>query len=74
MFARSAYSPAMPLARTTMITENHLTNILAEQLISDFDLKLAQYNAVRNFPFWWQAFKKDWNKVMSANIAPNMDE
>ncbi|CAG8554401.1 15359_t:CDS:2 [Cetraspora pellucida] len=38
---------------------DHLTNILAEQLIPDFDLKLAQYNAVQNFSSWWQAFKKD---------------
>jgi hypothetical protein len=93
IFARSAYSLAMPLARTTMITESHwrvlkynykynynrprldrLTNILVEQLIPDFDLKLAQYNASRSFPSWWQAFKKDWNKAKSADIMPNMDK
>ncbi|PKY52195.1 hypothetical protein RhiirA4_305380, partial [Rhizophagus irregularis] len=79
LFARSAYSSAMPLARTTMITESHwrvlkynykynynrprldrLTQILAEQLVPDFNLKLIQYHTNRSFPSWWQAFKKDW--------------
>jgi hypothetical protein len=93
LFARSAYLSAMPLARTTMITESHwrvlkynykynynrprldrLTQILVEQLVPDFNLKLIQYNTNRSFPSWWQTFKKDWEKNAVANIEPGMDE
>jgi hypothetical protein len=93
LFARSSYSAAMPLARTTMITESHwrvlkynykynynrprldqLTQILVEQLIPDFQSKLAQYNRNRKFPAWWQNFKKDWNSVATVDIEPGMED
>jgi len=93
LFARSAYSVAMPLARTTMITESHwrvlkynykynynrprldrLTQILVEQLVPDFQLKIIHYNSNRVFPAWWEAFKKDWSKLARAEIQPGMDE
>jgi len=45
-----------------------------EQLVPDSDLKLTQYHTNRNFPSWWQNFKKDWNKAINKNIEPGMDE
>ena len=93
LFARSSYSAAMPLARTTMITESHwrvlkynykynynrprldqLTQILAEQLIPDFESKLALYHRHRGFPAWWQNFKKDWNRLAMADVESGMED
>jgi len=51
---------------------DQLTQILAEQLIPDFQSKLAQYNRNRRFPAWWQNFKKDWNSVATVDIEPGM--
>ena len=87
LFARSSYSAAMPLARTTMITESHwrvlkynykynynrprldqLAQILAEQLMPDFESKLAQYHRNRGFLAWWQNIKKDWNGRYHVDI------
>ncbi|CAB5356877.1 unnamed protein product [Rhizophagus irregularis] len=53
---------------------DRLTQILVEQLVPDSDLKLTQYHTNRNFPAWWQNFKKDWNKAVNTNIEPGMDE
>lgn len=93
LFARSSYSAALPLARTTMITESHwrvlkynykynynrprldqLTYILVENLIPDFEIKLIQYNDNRTFPAWWKSFKKEWIKLSTTDIAPDIDE
>jgi len=93
LFARSSYSTAMPLARTTMITESHwrvlkynykyyynrprldhLTQILTEQLIPDFEFKLAQFNRSRGLPTWWQNFKKDWTSLSLIDIRPGMED
>jgi hypothetical protein len=92
LFARSAYPSAMPLARTTMITESHwrvikynykynynrprldcLTQILVEQLAPDFNLTLTQYITRRDYPSWWQAFKKDWNDAAAKEIEPGTE-
>ena len=35
---------------------------------------MTQYQTNRNFPSWWQTFKKDWNKAANTDIEPNMDE
>ena len=53
---------------------DRLTNIFVEQLVPDFDLMLTHYNISQHFPSWWQAFKKDWDKAMSADIMPNINE
>ncbi|GES78776.1 hypothetical protein RCL_jg21661.t1 [Rhizophagus clarus] len=45
-----------------------VTIIFLNFIVPDSDLKLNQYYTNRNFPAWWQGFKKDWNKVMKTNI------
>lgn len=91
-FARSAYPTAIPLARTTMITESHwrvlkyhykynynrprldrLTQILVEHLVPDSELKMIQYNNIRNLPSWWRAFKREWERATAREIPDGED-
>src|SRR5437868_14173295 len=53
---------------------DRLTQIIAEQLVPDFEIKLAQYNGNRIFPSWWYEFKADWIKVTKAEIQPDANE
>ncbi|CAG8618781.1 16407_t:CDS:2 [Cetraspora pellucida] len=93
LFARSGFSAAILLARTTMIVESHwrvlkykykynynrpcldrLIQILAEQLVPDFELKLVHHNTNRTLPTWWELFKKEWNKAAAMHIESDMDK
>ncbi|PKY41406.1 hypothetical protein RhiirA4_454982 [Rhizophagus irregularis] len=53
---------------------DQLTQILVEQLVPDFDLKMTQYHTKHSFPAWWQTFKKDWDKAVNTNIEFAMDK
>jgi hypothetical protein len=93
LFSRSSYSDAMPLARTTMITEAHwrvlkydykykyskprldqLTQILMEQLVPDYELKMDHHSRNREFPSWWKAFKQEWDRAKNKEMLGDMDE
>jgi hypothetical protein len=93
LFALSSYPYAIPLARTTMITESHwrvlkynykynynrprvdrLTQIITEQLVPDFEIKLTHYNGNRAFPAWWHKFKAEWRKAAAAETRPDAEE
>ncbi|CAG8832393.1 31772_t:CDS:2, partial [Gigaspora margarita] len=53
---------------------DRLTQIIVEQMIADFDIKLTHYFTKRSFPTWWDAFKLDWIKKADINIEHDMDE
>ncbi|CAG8608945.1 15371_t:CDS:2 [Cetraspora pellucida] len=53
---------------------DRLTQILAEQLVPDFELKLVHHNTNRTLPTWWELFKKEWNKAAVMHIEPDMDK
>ncbi|CAG8840215.1 1031_t:CDS:2, partial [Gigaspora margarita] len=66
LFARSAYPSAIPLARTTMITESHWR-------VLKYNYKY-NYNRPRIFPAWWIGFKRDWDKASITEVRLDMDE
>jgi hypothetical protein len=53
---------------------DRLTQILVEQLVPDFQLKIILYDDSRDFPAWWETFKKDWSKLAKTEIQPGMEE
>ncbi|CAG8588731.1 33286_t:CDS:2 [Gigaspora margarita] len=53
---------------------DRLTQIIVEQMIADFDIKLTHYFLKHSFPTWWNAFKLDWIKKADINIEHDMDK
>ncbi|CAG8478497.1 27991_t:CDS:10 [Gigaspora margarita] len=71
MFARSAYSHAIPLARTTMITESHWRVFKYKY---KYNYNRPRLDHLNNILVEQLAFKKDWDRAISADIMPDMDE
>ncbi|CAG8544288.1 4975_t:CDS:2, partial [Cetraspora pellucida] len=53
---------------------DRLTQIIVEQLVPDYEIKLTQYNRNRAFPAWWCEFKNEWSKTAMTDIQDNIDE
>ncbi|CAG8738914.1 6402_t:CDS:2, partial [Cetraspora pellucida] len=63
--------PLIPVTKESFMNSQE---IYSEQLVPDFEIKLAQYNRNRIFPSWWYEFKADWIKAAKTEIQPNANE
>ncbi|CAG8604793.1 15169_t:CDS:2 [Cetraspora pellucida] len=70
----SSMHPLIPVRKDSFLNSNQLTQIITEQLIPDFEIKLIQYDENRIFPAWWHEFKAEWRKAATADIQPNIEE